>query len=112
MNLGNWLSTQVALGILRAALLAIGGALVADGFVSNADLTLIVGAILSLVTAIIGAWSNKRKADAAAVVKAVEAHPSLSLGTNAAGNPTIAIRIPFQDQPTPPSLTSPGIGNR
>lgn len=79
MDFGNWLSSQVGLGILRSVLMLAGGVLVTDGILSSATLTAVVGGILAIVTVIVSAQSNKTKADAVAVTKAVDAHPDLKI---------------------------------
>lgn len=90
----------VALGLLRTALTSAGAFLVTDGLLSKGDLQTAVGAIATLGVIIWQAYSSHQKAQAVAVVKAVQAHPGLAIvaGSNtASGKPMIVIKA----APTP-----------
>ena len=104
--MGNWLSTEVAQGVLRSVLISAGGALVADGVITSAQLQTGVGLIVALAMLIWSVISNHQKATAVEVVKAVEAHPRLTVvpaRINATNKPLIEIA----PQPAPGGLATP-----
>ncbi len=104
--MSSWLSTEVGLGILRSVLLSAGGSLVAHGAISQSGLNAIVGAVIVIVGAVFSAMANHSKAQANAIVKAVEAHPAITVipaEQTASHKPVVMV----DDQP-PPSLSSAG----
>lgn len=73
------LVSTVALGLLRTALTSAGAFLVTDGILSKGDLQTAVGALATLGMVIWQAYSSRQKAQAVAVVAAVNAHPSVTI---------------------------------
>ena len=74
------LVSTVALGLIRTALTSAGAFLVTDGILSKGDLQTAVGALATLGMVIWQAYSSRQKAQAVAVVNAVNAHPNVSIG--------------------------------
>lgn len=106
-DMAGTLVEDIGLGLLRNALMAAGAALVTQGVISSAALTDAVGAILVIAGVVLSAISNRTKAQATAVVQAVNDHPSLTLvpaAHTANGKPAIIVKVPFADQPVPQSL--------
>lgn len=104
--MGNWFSTEVGLGLLRTILLSGGVVTAVSGYFTGTQWADAVGLLISLLSVILSAWSNKGKADAVSVVKAVEAHPRLSVipaSMNATNKPLIEIA----PQPVPGGLATP-----
>lgn len=104
--LGTWLTWEVAQGLLRNILLGLGASLVTSGAISQTSLETGVGAIVVIAGIAFSAISNRNKATANAVVRAVEDHPQLSVlpaDYTATGKPVVIIK---PDLP-PKSLTQP-----
>lgn len=78
-SLFGFLSWSVAQGLVRNALLSTGAILVTNGYLSQSNLNDGVGAILVIAGIIFSAISNRKKAEAVAVVTAVEAHPAITV---------------------------------
>lgn len=91
--LSNWLSTEVMVGLLRNVLLSGAVSTMAGGYVSHEQWVTIVGAIITIASVAMSAWSNRGKAQAVAVVKAVEAHPGVSV-VPVAGKPVVVLHTP------------------
>lgn len=77
--MGSWLSSEVLIGILRSLLTTAGSGLVADGVLTGGQLQQGVGAIVLIAGIVTSVISNRSKAKANAVVKAVEAHPNITV---------------------------------
>lgn len=76
---GNLLNWQLIQGYLRSGLMALGGGLVTNGVITSTELNTVVGAVLAVVGVILSAISNNTKAKAVEVVKAVDAHPAVTV---------------------------------
>lgn len=85
--LGNLLNWTLIQGYIRSALLGLGGSLVTQGVISGTQLNDAVGALLLILGIILSAVSNNTKKKAMDVVKAVDAHPAITV-------------IPASDSPT------------
>jgi hypothetical protein len=104
--MGDWLTWQVAQGLLRNALLATGVSLVTSGILTKGQLSDVVGAVVVIAGVIFSAVSNKNKAKAQAIVTAVEAHPKITVfpaDADGTGKPIVVV---VNDLP-PRSLTQP-----
>lgn len=69
----DWLNWQVAQGILRHLLTAVGSTLVAGGWLTDGDVQTGIGAILALIGIIAGVLSSRTKQ------KAIEAAGGISV---------------------------------
>lgn len=78
-SISSWFNNAVILGILRNILMAVGAGLVTKGLIDNATLVEVVGAIVAIVSAILSGVSNYNKHTSDAIVKAVEAHPAITV---------------------------------
>ncbi len=79
VNIASWFNNAVILGIVRNILMAVGAGLVTKGVIDNATLTEVVGAIIAILSAIMSGISNNNKHVNDAIVKAVEAHPDITV---------------------------------
>jgi len=77
--IGNLLNWQTIQSWLRGALLSAGGALVANGTLTQVELNTVVGAVLIVGGVIFSTLSANTKAKAIAVVKAVDAAPDVEV---------------------------------
>ncbi len=90
----SFLNSSVALGIIRNILMALGAVIVTKGWADQNTVTEIVGAAISGISAILSAISNNNKATDKAIVKAVEAHPAITVvpaTATATGKPIVAV---------------------
>jgi len=90
----SFLNSSVALGIIRNLLMALGAVIVTKGWADQNTVTELVGAALSGISAILSAISNNNKATDKAIVKAVEAHPAITVvpaTETATGKPIVAV---------------------
>lgn len=104
--MGNWLSVQVGLGLLRSILLSGSVVTAVSGYFTGTQWAEAVGLLISLLTVLLSAKSNKAKADSVDVVKAVEAHPRLTV-VPAKANATHKPLIEIAPQPAPGGLATP-----
>jgi multisubunit Na+/H+ antiporter MnhF subunit len=63
------MTSEELAGILRAVLAALGGVLVTKGYLDNATMLAIVGAIVTIAVAAWSVWQKKSAAAAAAATK-------------------------------------------
>jgi hypothetical protein len=104
--MGDWLTWQVAQGLLRNLLLGAGVSLVTTGVLTQGQLSDVVGAVVVIAGVIFTAVSSKNKAKAQAIVAAVEAHPGIRIipaNASISGAPVVLVN----DLP-PPSLSTMG----
>ncbi len=90
----SFLNSSVALGIIRNILMAAGAVIVTKGWADQNTVTEIVGGAISAISAILSAISNNNKATDKAIVKAVEAHPAITVvpaTETATGKPIVAV---------------------
>lgn len=101
---------EIGLGLLRTVLMAVGGGLVTDGLITNAQLGTAVGGMLAVAGVIAQVISSRNHAKASAVVTAVEAHPNLTIipaNQAVSGKPKVIINTALRDAIPPRSLTQP-----
>ena len=88
---------EIGLGLLRNALLSAGAAFVTSGALTQNELGMVVGAIITIASVVASAISNRSKAKANAVVAAVEAHPDLKIipaSQSLTSRPEVIVRTP------------------
>lgn len=109
-TIGGWITSEVGLGLLRNMLMAAGASLVTQGIITQGQLTGAVGALAVIVGIIISAISNHDKAQAKAVVSAVNANPALVTLATSGGAPMVLVKNVaggnWANDPPPPSLSS------
>lgn len=93
MNWLGFLNNSVVLGFVRNLLMAAGAVLVTKGWVDNSTLIEVVGWVMSGISAILSAISNNNKAKADAIVKAVEAHPDITVIAPPTAAPNAAPKV-------------------
>lgn len=75
----SWINSETGLGLLRNLLMAAGSGLVTQGVLTQGGLNDTIGAVLVILGVVLSAISNRNKAKAEAVVKAVNDHPALTI---------------------------------